>query len=286
MSHANSFFLGAALIYVYFSRLPLSQLLQWALLGFLAGLLVATRFQDATLLIIPIVGELFRAFRREPSDSAPIQRQSLLAYLTALVAFLIAFIPQLLSWKYLYGSYFSGPAPYLQYEGFNLLNPRFLGKVLFSSRHGLFFWHPVLFVGIVGLVLRPRRHTFEKTLLLLGFLATLYLVSSWVIWHAGASFGHRMFISVLPAFAFGLSNVINYVRPKLPKILLLFLVSAIILWNFGLIVQYATGMVPRQAEVPLRQLVRNQFTRVPDKVADMLTRFSVKRAAVEDDFKQ
>jgi hypothetical protein len=283
MSHAHSFFLSAAFIYVYFSPLPLSRLLQWGLLGFLAGLLVATRFQDATLLIIPLAGEIYKAVGHGRDKPHAASGQTILPYFVGLLAFFIVFSPQLLAWKYLYGSYLSGPAPYLQYEGFDLCRPRFVLKVLFSSRHGLLFWHPVLLAGLIGLALRLRQYTLEKVLLFVGFLATLYLVSTWAIWHAGASFGHRMFISVLPISAFGLASLVNSARRVLPRTLLIFLICAIILWNFGLIVQYATGMVPRQAHVSLRTVVRNQFTHVPAKVLEILAPFALKRAAVEKD---
>jgi hypothetical protein len=95
-----------------------------------------------------------------------------------------------------------------------------------------------------------------------------------------------MFVSVLPIFAFGFASLINSIRKNIPKLMGVLLLCLIILWNFGLIIQYATGMVPRQSEVSLKTLVQNQFTRVPQITASMFAGFILKRASIEEDLTQ
>jgi hypothetical protein len=88
-----------------------------------------------------------------------------------------------------------------------------------------------------------------------------WLVASWSHWWAGASFGHRMFISTLPHLAVGLTGILNWDKRFcrwVPTVVLLFG-----LWNFGYIIQYATGMVSRQDPVNLFQLIRNNLIEVP-----------------------
>jgi len=180
----------------------------------------------------------------------------------------IAFLPQLLAWKILYGSCFAGPMPYLEnYSEFHLLRPQFALEVLFSSNHGLFFWHPLLLLGVMGLWFGKMR----LAGFFLGFFAaTWYLTACWQVWYAGASFGNRLYLSILMVFAVGAATMFSRWRKRGIRLMWTAVLILGILWNGGLLIQYATGMIPRQGNIAVKSLITNQFTTVPDQIRHLL----------------
>ena len=108
----------------------------------------------------------------------------------------VGVLPQMLAWKALYGV-FVLPAPPHGSDFLRLDHP-YLLNTLFSSRHGLLSWTPVLGAGFLGfLPLLKRRPTLALPLLL------PLLVMTWVNvcsgdWWAGGSFSNRRFDGLLP----------------------------------------------------------------------------------------
>ena len=124
-------------------------------------------------------------------------------------------------------------------------------------------------IGVAGLLV-PRGDTRLKLLCLTAFAAQLWIISSWSIWWAGASFGHRMFISSLPALAVGAANLLA-AYPRAARVLKP-VILALILWNFGCMAQYALGIIPRQEGVSYTTLARNNFVTLPRVAIGRLTR--------------
>lgn len=272
MSHSNAFFLMTLWLILYLSSFnDLSRrfsLTRWGLLGLLSSLLIMTRFQDAIVLVVLVIGELWFWVRKK--SSTPVSNRMLLAYFLFLLTLLVTFTPQLLVWNYLYGSLFSGPAPYLEYPEFNLLYPRHFFQVLFSPWHGLFYWHPVLFLALVGLIIgvfkladnistATSNHSAALStdcfILLILFLLEVYLVGCWQVWHAGASFGQRLLITSFPALSYGMAIVVTPARKNWQKLVLIALLGVAILWNTNLIWRYATNQIPHEAPVSWLQML-------------------------------
>lgn len=267
MSHANSLFLVSALLFVYFTR---DTRLSWALCGVLYGLLVLVRYQDAVVALALILGEVLQVRRyltNEGREVAPFSWRTRSArYGMFVLAAAFAFSPQLIAWKALHGSAFSGPRGYMMQGGVDLWHPRAVLKVLCSSKHGIFYWHPALLGCVAGLLLRSRYPRLQ-VICLVVFAAELWIVASWGIWWAGASFGHRMFVSVLPFFAVGACLLLEKLA-ELPRISWVCRIGPAIIvvaicWNFGYMVQYGAGWISRQEGVPLSELARNNLVRLP-----------------------
>jgi len=178
-SHSLSFF--AACVYLSFL---LAKEKNFFLIGISLGLLGIIRTQDI------IYGILLLPFLRW-RNIVPL-----------FIGFLLSFSLQLIAWQILYGNFLI--SPYLTGgEGFTLWQPHIL-EVLFSPHSGLFFWTPILLLGFAGL--------FKNKLFLLVILLQIFIVSSWSTWWQGASYGGRMFVSVLPLFAFGLANIFQLLQ--------------------------------------------------------------------------
>ena len=268
MSHGVSFFACVVMLLVFeraWDR-PDGALLLGA--GVAAGLTTIIRFQDATWSML-VVGLLAGRLLWRRSGVSQTQRWQGLAALTA--GGLAVLLPQMAVWRVLYGSWFSGPTPYLSGSAGELsLLPSHLAAVLLSERGGVLAWHPLIALGLVGLALlwRSRSRRSAAALGLLGFAASLWLVASWSMWWAGASFGNRFFISSLPWIALGVGRWLEGPATAVggrtrwrPTV-----IGLLIVWNLGLLVQYATEMVPREEAIPWTRVIRQNLIDVPSEV--------------------
>jgi hypothetical protein len=161
-------------------------------------------------------------------------------HLAFAVMFLLSSAPLLLSNAYLYGSMFAIPQGG---DFFNPLQPEFYG-VLFSGRNGLFSHHPVLVLGVLGILLALINYRTEKESLyrvvmplVLIFIVQLYVNSTVGDWWAGHAFGQRRLISSFLLFAFGFAYLQKYWYKFVPqgKRYVLITATLFILMNFYLI---------------------------------------------------
>lgn len=181
-SHSASFF--AASLFVYFwlnKKIKLSAVL--------LGLLALIRPQDALFAILPLSSLILE------------KRSYLKNFLVLMFGALIVFIPQLLIWKILWGTWYK--SPYLEVEGFNFTSPQIFG-VLFSGNSGLILWTPIILICFLGLIGVAQKNKVLGVPFILLVLAQIYTVSSWSIWWQGASYSGRMFVSSLPILSIGL----------------------------------------------------------------------------------
>jgi hypothetical protein len=144
---------------------------------------------------------------------------------------------QLLCWRLLAGQWL-----YFSYndEGFAWGHPA-LWQTLFSSRHGLFFWSPLLLLAVAAL---PRRR--RDPLILcwgLGLVLLWYANSAWGCWWFGDACGARAFLEVAGLFAVGLALAFEALR-KVPR-LAATLGLAGALFHLVLTVLYVAHRIPR-----------------------------------------
>ncbi len=277
MSHAVSFFISAMTFVALDRALNRPGPVESAAVGIGAGLLITTRVQDATWAFTAICALLtFGSFQKSLAK----RLQSAAAFFCVMF---IVLLPQLAVWRHLYGSWFSGPAPYLNREGGGFSDgPVHILQCLFNARHGALAWHPILLIGLVGLgnLYKSQRSHMSLTntdevpslsnlralaiIGLAGFALQALMIGSWSMWWAGASFGNRFFISSYPFLAVGIAAMfdsrLGFKRRWIPLLLL----CVLIFWNAGLLVQYGTEMIPREDETSWIEIIVNQFTLVPE----------------------
>ncbi|MGB8352850.1 MAG: hypothetical protein WCD79_03100 [Chthoniobacteraceae bacterium] len=164
--------------------------------------------------------------------------------------FLLTISLQLIAWKLLYGSFivytYTG-------EGFHWLHPH-PWKILFSSNHGWFNWHPAMAIGSVGFFLWVGR---QKSLVawcfLVSYFAYLYINAAWDCWWFGASFGARefeastLFVMIGTAYLIQLAGSRRVLHASLVGIFLLLAV-----WNLNL-----TWITERCGGIPWGEPVTN-----------------------------
>lgn len=278
MSHGVEFFVSVAALLAFERYWREPKFMNAFLVGMAAGLLVLVRAQAATWTILLGLAVVWRpCLTPEPPKPGRIPltlspRSILVGFIFAFGALLV-FSPQLYVWRVLNGAWLSGPAPYLDGSAGEFYpGPRYACAALFSERGGALAWHPVMALGLVWLAIAIRRSPAARPAAwmgLYGFLAMLWLVGSWSMWWGGASFGNRFFISALPWLAVGIAGWLGAggvrLRPLRATVLCL-----LIIWNMGLLAQYAREMIPREDAVPWTQVIRQNVTGVPRLILDRL----------------
>ncbi|MCD6451606.1 MAG: glycosyltransferase family 39 protein [Acidobacteria bacterium] len=238
MSHAPSFFVSSLFLYFFLRFRGKMDFRRYLVLGALGGLLMLVRWQNALFLLFPAfcwLGDFIKSLKEGKSEEA--KRMFLFGMLFALSAFVV-FLPQVIAWKVIYGRFFTIP----QGGRLSFGKPAFF-EVLFSSRHGLFPWSPVVYIGFIGSFLFLRRERRFVLTFFLVFLLMTYVNASIYDWWAGWAFGARRFGSLLPYFAVGLSAFLEFLK-KHPFLLVYGFVSLFILANIVFMAEYYYHLVP------------------------------------------
>ena len=213
MSHGAGFFAVSAFIYVACSiawgRLKGGG--YWLLLGFLAGLMCTIRATNVFYGLFALYPLLERL--RSPQDRG---KKLLLDVALALAGVLPLAAAQMLFWL---GNF--GKPLVFSYgtERFFWGQPRLL-SFLFSPRHGLFFYAPVLLLSLAGLLLvlgsarslRPARIAAGLGLLCVTLL--VYVNSCWWVWWFGGGFGTRCMVDGSAVWILGLGLLLANLKKK------------------------------------------------------------------------
>lgn len=249
---------------------------RWIIVGALLGLATLIRWQLVTFAVLPL-GEAVLNAARSPGPMRSIRRQVGLLGATALGA-LLAFTPQLIAWKCVYGAWLASP---VQGVAYHWLRPS-LREIIVSSgsNRSLFYWTPMAFVALAAALaalwsnrtktppFRGREsHSEQLSLLLLSFVVQVYVLASmWgkgeVLPHTGTyggvflarSFGFRHLTESLVVLAPGVALLLDRLRGWRYASLCL-LCSACAVWNLLLASAYSHGVLPQAAGHELAPLL-------------------------------
>jgi hypothetical protein len=258
MSHAIGTFTAAWFIWSW-DRSRLGHGWKDALwLGLIGGLMVCVRWQNGLLLFLPLFDWLRGVWRRN--------RGVLFAGPVLFAGLMVGLSPQLFAWRAIYGSYLLLDPPHgAHYVDYGRPFPL---ETLFSSRHGLLSWTPVLWLGFIGLVplLKKRWATVGMAFCL---VLMTYVNMCILDWWAGNSFSNRRFDGALPILAFGVAASFEYVqrfvsrRPALAAwILLLFFP----VWNMLFMDQYHRHQIPIDDTVSFSKVAANSAENLFERV--------------------
>ena len=201
-------------------------------IGALFALAVVIRPEDGLLLVFPAAW-LLRGGRLQPAlgtiANMAIGAAPLILVQAAMLYFLLA------------SNNFSlagGDDGYL-----SLLSPH-LSDVLFSSRHGLLSWTPLVWAGLIGILTYSRRNPAWAWPALVACTTMVWINGSAHDWAGGWAFGGRRFVSLLGALAPGLAFAAwkgrRYAVPLVAPIAML-----LVAWNVTLMAKYHAGAIPR-----------------------------------------
>ncbi|MDH7513937.1 MAG: hypothetical protein QHH14_13400 [Clostridiales bacterium] len=227
-SHVYALFLFACLVWSFLKFMEKRTVASSILFGLAGGVFFSTRNFSVLIFLLLFFYSAYDLLR---DKRALRDRRAFILLALAGLLFLVGSAPQLVFNHILHGSpfrtslqaassaqeMFGFPAVI---EGFRVLDPanlQFLYSNLFNSDDGLFYFHPFFLVGLLGiLLLRHRNSSFQRliNLLLAGLFFFWFIDASyfdnWFCRAAGAGFGHRRFLDVLPFFVLGSANILEW----------------------------------------------------------------------------
>jgi hypothetical protein len=251
MSHATSAFGAALVLWLWERARGHMDLRRAAVLGLAAGFAMCLRWQNALLLLLP-AWDLLAAWRRAPHAwVAPVRAGFALA-----AGALVGAAPQMAAWKAIYGEWLLRYPPHG--ADFLRLDHPYVLQTLFSSRHGLLSWTPVLWGGYLGFLWLRRCRAPLFWPLLTPLLAMTYVNMCSGDWWAGGSFSNRRFDSLLPLLAVGLAGFLEAARRTLahhPQLAVSAVVVPAVVWNLGTLAQVRRGEADPGRGVTFARLV-------------------------------
>jgi hypothetical protein len=144
----------------------------------------------------------------------------------------------------------------------------FLLESLFSSRQGLFFWTPLAWVGVAGLLSLQKRHaglTLRIATALLVLVLASGLSSPWWSGH----FGNGRLVAVLALLAPGLAAALEALRRRArraPVGVLAAAAALVVVWNLLFMQQYRRELIPRDDTVAFPVVAENAARLVSESV--------------------
>lgn len=258
MSHGLTVFSIALFLFTWYKPKPDRSLWGWAKVGFSAGLVALTRWQDGIILLIPLIEIGYWAYHRKISLA-----QAMCSLLVLATTAFLTFLPQPLMWKTLYGEYFTVPQGN---DFFNWANPQIL-PTLFSGRHGLFSWHPIFLITLFGLPFLWKRDRAITLVIIYMFIGELYINSAVLRWWADDAFGGRRFVSLIPLFALPLGALIAQIKRTWAILALI----ALIFWNGLCLAQYRLGFVAMNETLTLYEMTLGRLL-IPFELAKRILR--------------
>jgi hypothetical protein len=262
MSHAASTAAAALVLWRWDRDRETRGVAGFAGLGLIVGLAMCVRWQNAVFLLLPAI-DLARRWRASPSGG-----RRLAARAAALaVGALTGALPQLIAWKALFGTWLLLHPP--QGTEFVRLSRPFLLETLFSSRHGLLSWTPVLWAGYLGFGPLVRRRPALAWPLVPPLALMTYVNACSGDWWAGGSFSNRRFDSLLPVLALGVAAALEVAAAGLrrrPGIAVGVAAAPFIVANVLVGEQVQRGMLSRDDTVAFPSLVGGSAQVLADAV--------------------
>ena len=205
MPHAFNFFLFAALAWLSLQWLNQKTFLTYLGIGIVVGLITLVRPSNAVVLICCLVLWGRSVF----------EKKSILNFaLISLPTILLIWLPQLIYWKTVTGSYLC--YSYAE-EGFNFLDPQ-IASGLFGFRKGWFIYTPLMLFAFVGMILMRNHLTRWRNAILIFQLVNTYVILSWWCWWYGGTIGHRAFIESYAWMVVPLATFVQFVSDSKIKI--------------------------------------------------------------------
>lgn len=282
MTHAPSMAAVAGFTWAWLATRDHRTARQWAVLGALAGVMTLIRWQNALFAVLPMfdvavalsgAGSEDRALRvpsttrsiyRRPESSdagAPRDRRAVATTvrhgLLFAVCATVAFLPQMIAWRSIYGTWLavSPVGPQIRWFDPHIVD------ILWSSRNGLFATSPALYCAAAGLVAFAVRRPAVGWPMVAAAAAMVYFNSIIQDWWGSDGYGMRRFDGLIPFFAIGLAMFARGVTravQRWPGAAPALVGAALVLWNLTLMQTASTGLLRIGETVSLGGIASHQ----------------------------
>jgi len=251
MAHAASLGLVALFVLLWWQRWD-GEAEGIALLGFLLGVLVTVRYQNAMFFPL-LVALVLREWRRN-SFRAAVQQA-----VVGIAALVVPLLVQVLHYFTQHGFSRHGvgmdsTSIQLEQNQVTLISHGF-SDILFSCLHGAIYWTPIVGVALFGLLLAARRKGWAR-IFALTFCTQVYLLGALADSSAGHAFGMRYLIETTPLWAAGLTFLLVHSRDRVPTPIWGALFAVLLAINALLILAFGAGTISGTHCVTHGEMVR------------------------------
>ncbi len=223
---------------------------QGLLLGAWFSVVILVRPEDGVFLLFPLTAILFAPIWRTALVHERLRTAGAMALGAApLLALQVAALAWLMSTNTF--SLVGGDDGYLTFFDARILD------VLFSSRHGLMSWTPIVWIALIGTIAYAWQRPIWAIPAILAFLMLVWTNGSAHDWSGGWAYGGRRFTSVLAALTPGVATALVGIYRR-PLLLVGPAVACVIGWNALLMTQYQRQMLPRDESLRFATLVHQQ----------------------------
>lgn len=260
MAHAVSFALVVGLTHFWLQAWRSgTRYMDMVAVGSILGVAAVVRYQNALFAVLPVCLVLFdwrrAGFRRAASNAA-------VGMIATAVPIALLLIGQLELRTTESGTVVAASYPV------DLTSPFFM-NVLFSCRHGAFYWAPVLAVGAIGLIVASVRRTGWAMVMVIAVVVQAYLIGglglatdgevvqskNWLThWSGAPSFGMRYLAECAPMFALGLAAILNDTKRHIRMGVVIAVVTAFAAWNGLLVIAYGLDTITRSDCLPYTEM--------------------------------
>lgn len=207
MSHVYSFALFSIYLYLLQRTHFLSEynLKKVILIGLVMGLILLVRPSNIIFL------SLYFFLNINKKEDIIIRLKRVLSpsiFIPIIVCTLIIISPQLIYWKYAFGSFFHysyGNACF-NWSSTNLL------LTWFSPNNGLFSYTPFYFLFLIASIYMVKKKLQNGWAILLLFFGLSYVLSCWFDYKFGCAFGARSYVEYLTLFSIPLAHLLKKIN--------------------------------------------------------------------------
>lgn len=211
MSHAYSFSLIAAFVWMVIRFYKKPSILKSIILGLLFGLISLIRPSNSIIGVVFILYNLTNLAQLSERFRFLLSRYKELLIIACFS--ILVWVPQLFYWHVQTGKWF-----YYSYgneQTFYFLNPHIING-LFSFRKGWFLYTPLMLISVMAILLTWKYVRPFSIPLLVFVPLNIWIVFSWWCWWYGGCFGQRAFIDSFALMAIPLASIINWLAMQVP----------------------------------------------------------------------
>jgi hypothetical protein len=211
---------------------------QWFWLGLAAGFMTTLYWIDAIFCLLPLAELMWGAVRELRARQWGGLRHLVLGGVLFALAFLLAFSPQMVAWKVIFGQWLTVPQ-----EGFATPSSLVPVELVLSPLHGLLPWTPLAVLGGVGLLLLAWDRRPWGVFVLLAFGAFFLYNATLGSWHGGGTYGLRRLTNAFPFLLLGVAALLDRIRRWRPAAAV---VTAVLptLWALMVLLRYQAYTIP------------------------------------------
>ena len=242
-SHGDSYFAVSLLTLIWLKYRNENNLKYWAYMGLCIGLIFLIRFEGIVFVLLPIFDLILN--KKDTIKNYFRTTINSIAYLSSM---LLAFSPQIVFWKIVYGKLIPIPMPIEQYyQEANYTRATYMdwnrphvADFFFSAKHGLISWHPLFALLLSGYYFLFQKYRRIAIISVIMCIVVFYMLAAPWDWWGGWAFGQRRIALILPILSFALVAIIDKIghsnlKSKIIKATILISFS---FWNMILLIQW------------------------------------------------